>query len=443
MCSVASPRRAASEDACARRILTTIARGAYRRPLRGGEIDTLLTFYRDGRKKGTFETGVQLALRRVLASPNFVFRAEEDPAGAKPGTSFRVSDHELANRLSFFLWSSMPDDQLFRLAEQGQLRKPEVLDAQVRRMIADPRADALMQNFAGQWLHVRNLQNVAPNTDEFPDFDNELRDGLRREIELFFGAVLREDRIVLDLLTADDTFVNERLAKHYGIPYVYGSQFRRVTVPNEARRGLLGKGSILLATSHADRTAPVLRGKWILENLLGTPPPPPPADVPPLEPTPGKVFKTMRERMAMHRDNPACAGCHRVTDPLGFVLENFDGVGAFRVSRERSPRRCDRSRGRRDARERGGRAAPGPPETAGRIHSHAHREADDLRAGPRPGARTICLWSASIVRDASKQDYRFSPVFLGIVEERAVPDAARGQVVRNGKRAACRSEGCS
>ena len=243
-----------------------------------------------------------------------MFRVEDEPtqlpnpnSNSQDGTGvFRVSDHELATRLSFFLWSSMPDATLFRLAEQGQLRRPAVLEAQVRRMLADPRADALMQNFAGQWLHVRNLQNAAPNTDEFPDFDNDLRESLRREIEMFFGAVLREDRPVLDLLTADYTFVNERLAKHYDIPYVYGSQFRRVTLADDARRGLLGKGSILLATSHADRTAPVLRGKWILENLLGTPPPPPPPAFA-LEPTPGIAPKTMRERMAMHRENPACA----------------------------------------------------------------------------------------------------------------------------------------
>src|SRR6185503_15040963 len=336
------------EEPCARRILSRLARGAYRRPLRTGEVDTLLGFYRDGRKKGTFETGVQLALRRMLASPNFVFRAEDEqspitnpksqgPTAKLAAGAFRVNDHEMASRLSFFLWSSMPDESLFRLAEQGQLHRPEVLDAQVKRMIADPRADAMMQNFAGQWLHVRNLQNAAPNTDEFPDFDNDLRESLRREIEMFFGAVLREDRPVLELLTADYTFVNERLAKHYDIPYVYGSQFRRVTLTNDARRGLLGKGSILLATSHADRTAPVLRGKWILENLLGTPPPPPPQVVPPLEQTSAIAPKTMRERMAVHRQNPACAGCHRVTDPLGFVLENFDGVGAWRTREAGAP----------------------------------------------------------------------------------------------------------
>jgi hypothetical protein len=403
-----------AEEACARRILTTLARGAYRRPVRAGEAETLVTFFHEGRKKGTFETGIQLALRRLLASPNFVFRAEDEPADAKPGVAHNVSDNDLASRLSFFLWSSMPDATLFRLAEQGQLRRPEVLGAQVKRMIADPRADAMMQNFAGQWLHVRNLQNAAPNTDEFPDFDNDLRESLRREIEMFFGAVLREDRPVLDLLTADYTFVNERLAKHYDIPYVYGSQFRRVTLTGDARRGLLGKGSILLATSHADRTAPVLRGKWILENLLGTPPPPPPAAFA-LEPTPGSAPKTMRERMAVHRQNPACAGCHRLTDPLGFVLENFDAVGAYRVREAGVP--VDAT----------GTAPDGTPVNGVIELRQAllkHQDAfvftlteklmiyalgRGLEAYDMPVVREI-------VRDASRQDYRFSALLMGIVK---------------------------
>ena len=418
-------RSAESEVGCARRILTTLARRAFRRPLRAGELDSLLTFYRDGRKRGTFESGVQLALRRLLASPSFVFRVEEETQSPNPKTQIPnpkvvegarvVNDFELASRLSFFLWSSMPDETLFRLAEQGQLRRPDVLEAQVRRMIADSRADALMQNFAGQWLHVRNLQNSAPNTDEFPDFDNDLREGLRREIELFFGAVLREDRPVLDLLTADYTFVNERLAKHYDIPYVYGSQFRRVTLTEDGRRGLLGKGSILLATSHADRTAPVLRGKWILENLLGTPPPPPPANVPPLEATPGRVPKTMRERMAVHRENPACAGCHRVTDPLGFSLENFDGVGAWRTPEAGAP--IDSSG-----------TAPEGPAVSGVVELRKallnHQDAfihtlteklmiyalgRGLEAYDMPVVREI-------VRDASRQDYRFSSLMMGIVK---------------------------
>ncbi|HUK35159.1 MAG TPA: DUF1592 domain-containing protein, partial [Vicinamibacterales bacterium] len=320
------PASASAEEDCARRILTGLARRAYRRPVGEGDVAPLLAFYREGRRTGTFETGVQLALRRLLASPSFVFRVEDDPATLAPGAVSRVSDVELASRLSFFLWSSMPDDTLLDLAEANRLHAPAVLEAQVRRMLADPKADALVENFAGQWLQIRNLQNIAPNTDEFPDFDNNLRDAFRRETELFFRSIVREDRDVLDLMTADYTFVNERLAKHYGLPGVYGSQFRRVTLDDENRRGLLGKGSILLVTSHADRTAPTLRGKWILENLLGTPPPAPPANVPPFEQTAGPTPRTIRERMEIHRANPSCASCHRTMDALGFTLENFNAV---------------------------------------------------------------------------------------------------------------------
>jgi len=328
---ICRPSARADEEACARRILAALARRAYRRPVHDSDIAPLLTFYREGRRTGTFETGVQLALRRLLASPTFVFRVEDDPQAVATGAVYRVSDVELASRLSFFLWSSMPDDALLDLAASNRLHVPAVLEAQVRRMLADPKADALVENFAGQWLHLRNLQNIAPNTDEFPDFDNDLRMAFRRETELFFRSVVREDRNVVDLLTADYTFVNERLAKHYGLPGIYGSQFRRVTVTDDARRGLLGKGSILLATSHADRTAPTLRGKWILENLIGTPPPKPPADVPPFEQTAGPKPRTIRERMEIHRANPSCAGCHKTMDALGFTLENFNAVGAWRT----------------------------------------------------------------------------------------------------------------
>jgi hypothetical protein len=328
---ICRPGTATAEDGCARRILTTLARRAYRRPVGEGDVAPLLTFYREGRRKGTFETGVQLALRRLLASPTFVFRVEEDPTAIAARAVYRVSDTELASRLSFFLWSSMPDEVLLDVAASNRLHEPAVLDAQVRRMLADPKADALVENFAGQWLQIRNLQNIAPNTDEFPDFDNDLRDAFRRETELFFRSAMREDRNVLDLMTADFTYVNERLAKHYGLPNVYGSQFRRVTLADDARRGLLGKGSVLLVTSHADRTAPTLRGKWILENLLGTPPPAPPANVPPFEQTAGPKPRTIRERMEIHRANPGCAGCHRSMDALGFTLENFNAVGAWRT----------------------------------------------------------------------------------------------------------------
>jgi hypothetical protein len=289
-----------------------------------------MAFFRAGQEKGGFEAGIQMALRRVLASPSFVFRVEEDATG-KPGTLQRVSDVELASRLSFFLWSSIPDDALLDAASRGQLRNPAVLEREVRRMIADPRSESFVRNFTGQWLQTRNLRTVMPNHDEFPDFDDTLRDSFRRETELFFEAIMREDRNVLDLLTADFTFVDERLAKHYGVPNIYGSHFRRVTLENDARRGLLGKGGLLMVTSRANRTAPVLRGKWILENVLGTPPPPPLPNVPPLEAVAETAPRTLRERMEAHRASPTCAGCHKVMDPLGFALENFDGVGAWRT----------------------------------------------------------------------------------------------------------------
>ena len=276
------PANRSQEEDCATKILSTIARRAFRRPVTKSDLTRLMTFFHSGRQSGTFDSGVQLALRRVLASPSFVFRVE-DTAAMKPGTVGRVSDIELASRLSFFLWSSIPDDTLLDLAARGRLSDPSVLEREVKRMVADPRASGLVQNFTGQWLHVRNLKTITPNHDDFPDFDDTLREAFQRETELFFDAVMREDHSVLDLLTADYTFVNERLAKHYGIPYVYGSHFRRVTLTDDARRGLLGKGALLMVTSHADRTSPTVRGKWILENVLGTPPPPPLPNVPPIE----------------------------------------------------------------------------------------------------------------------------------------------------------------
>jgi hypothetical protein len=327
-----TPASEAEEDACARDILGRLARQAYRRPVDDSDLERLMPFYRDGRAQGSFDAGIQLALRRLLASPAFVFRVEQDPPDAAPGAVFAVSDVELASRLSFFLWSGPPDETLLELAAVHRLSEHSVLAEQVRRMLRDPRASALVENFAGQWLHLRNLETIKPNTDFFPDFDDNLRQAFKREAELFFASIVEENRSVLDLLTADYTFVDERLARHYGIPNVYGSRFRRVPLPPEldARRGLLGKGGILMATSHADRTAPSLRGKWLLENLLGTPPPPPPANVPGLPPEPGAAPKTMRERLDVHRANPACADCHALIDPLGFTLENFDAVGAWR-----------------------------------------------------------------------------------------------------------------
>jgi hypothetical protein len=290
-----------------------------------------MQFYAAGRTHGDFDRGIQSALERILASPKFLFRAEREPAGLAPGAIYPVSDFELASRLSFFLWSSTPDDELLDLASRGKLHEDAVLDRQVRRMLADSRAEALTDNFAGQWLQLRNLKNFQPNTNLFPDFDDNLRQSLREETELLFRSIVHEDRSALDLMTADYTFVNERLAKHYGIPDVYGSRFRRVPVHDEARKGLLGQGSILALTSHAERTSPVLRGKWILENLMGLEVTPPPAGVPPLkEPEQGQKPRTMREQMAEHRANPVCAACHKTLDPIGFALENFDAVGAWR-----------------------------------------------------------------------------------------------------------------
>jgi hypothetical protein len=327
------PANAAGEDACARRIITTFARRAYRGMSNASDVDRLMDFYRTGRKGGSFERGVQMALDRTLASPKFIFRVERDPAGAAPGTVYRISDLELASRLSFFLWSSIPDDQLLDAARQDTLHVPAVLHREVERMLADPKSQALVDNFAGQWLYLRNLKNLQPNSNEFPDFDHNLRTALETETSLFFRSIMREDRNVLDLMTADYTFLNERLAKHYGVPGVKGSHFRRVTVTDDARRGLLGKGAILMVTSHADRTSPVVRGKWILDNLLNAPPPPMPNNVPPLDENPvraGKVL-TMRERMEEHRKNPVCASCHKLMDPIGLSMENFDAVGAWRT----------------------------------------------------------------------------------------------------------------
>jgi hypothetical protein len=322
-----------AEAACARRILTALARRAYRGEVSDADLEALETFFRRGREDGgSFEAGIGLALRRLLASPKFIFRLEPDPPSVAPGAAYALSDRAIASRLAFFLWSSIPDDELLDLADAGRLGDPDVLDAQVRRMLADPKAQALVDNFLGQWLQLRNLENKQPNSHAFPDFDDNLRHALRREVELFFNAVVREDRSVLDLMTADDTFVNERLALHYGIPHVYGSHFRRVTLADESRHGLLGKGALLMVTSHPHRTSPVLRGKWVLENVLGTPPPPPPDAVPPFEEetAPDRPL-SVRARMEQHRRNPACAGCHRMIDPVGLALENFDAVGAWRT----------------------------------------------------------------------------------------------------------------
>ena len=324
---------ASSDDACARSILQSTARRAYRRPVTDKDLRTLMEFYTTGAKDGGFEAGIQLALERILVSPDFLFRIENDQAPNKGTNIYALTDVELASRLSFFLWSSIPDDQLLEVAMKGRLKDPKVLDQQVRRMMADPRSRALVDNFAGQWLVLRNVRDAAPDPDLFPDFDDNLRDAFQRETELFVESQLREDRSVVDLLSANYSFLNERLARHYGVPNVYGDRFRRVTFSDDRRGGLLSHGSLLTVTSYPNRTSPVLRGKWLLETILGTPPPPPPPDVPALEDRgEGGKVASVRERLERHRKNPACSGCHSIMDPLGFALENFDAVGRWRTT---------------------------------------------------------------------------------------------------------------
>jgi hypothetical protein len=330
---VCRPTSSRDEAACAREILSKLARRAYRRPVTEGDVRALFTLYDDERKDGGFEAGISMALQKILVSPEFLFRIERDPSSAAPDSAYRLNDLELASRLSFFLWSSMPDDELLDVAVRGRLQDPAVLEQQVRRMLGDPRSKTLVSNFAGQWLFLRNMRLVQPDVETFTDFDENLREAFQTETELFIGSTLREDRSVLDLLNADYTFLNERLARHYQIPNVYGSHFRRVTLSDEARKGLLGQGSILTVTSYANRTSPTLRGKWVLENILGAPPPPPPPNIPSLRPRDdsGKVL-SLREQMAQHRTNPVCATCHARMDPIGFALDNFNAIGKWRTT---------------------------------------------------------------------------------------------------------------
>ena len=330
------PATASQEEPCAESILSTLTRHAYRRPATARDREALMTFYEEGRRAGTFEDGIELALRRLLASPQFLVRAEKEPANIAAGRPYRISDLELASRLSFFLWSSIPDDELITVASQGRLGNARVLEQEVRRMLADPRSDALVGNFAAQLLYLRNLPATSPDGVFYPDWDDELRQSFRQETELFFESVMRENRNVVDLLTADYTFLNERLARHYGIPNIYGSHFRRVALGPDLdyRRGLLGKGSLLAVTwTQNFRTSPVKRGVWVLENILGTPPPEPPPNVPPLEDSAGGSQKilTLREQMTVHRKNQPCAGCHKIMDPIGFALDNFDADGRWRT----------------------------------------------------------------------------------------------------------------
>jgi len=417
------PANKTDEDVCARRIISTLARRAYRGHTTPADVERLHDFYVLGRKQGSFETGIQTALQRILASPKFAFRVERDPGTVPAGTVYRISDLELASRLSFFLWSSIPDDDLLRVAASGTLHTPAVLHQQVRRMLTDPKSDALIQNFAGQWLYLRNLKNFQPNSLEFPDFDDNLRQAFQKETELFFASVMHEDRNVLDLMTADYTFLNERLAKHYRVPGIYGSHFRRVTLKDDARRGLLGKGAILMVTSHPDRTSPVVRGKWVLDNLLSAPVPPMPNNVPPLneDPNRGGRMLTMRERMEEHRRNPTCAACHKIMDPIGLSMENFDAVGAWRT--------------------RDGGTLGNPINATGELLDGTKIDGvvtlrDALVRQPELFVGTVVeklmiyalgrgLGYADmpevrrIVRESSAQDYRFTSLILGVVDSTA------------------------
>jgi hypothetical protein len=428
-----SCRSTAADDAvCARKILSTLARRAYRHPVTNADLEPVMAMYDAGRKSGNFEAGIERGLRLILANPKFIFRTESAPAR---GTVARVSDVELASRLSFFLWSSIPDEELLTVAAQGKLNQPAMLEKQIKRMLADPKSRALVDNFASQWLLLRNLKSHVPTPGDFPNFDNELRQAFRTETEMFFEAVMREDRSVLDLLNADYTFVNERLARHYGIPNVYGSQFRRVKIANEERRGLLGQGSILTVTSQPNRTSPVLRGKWILENVLGTPPPPPLPNVPALpDNEAGQEPKSLRARLEYHRRTPTCATCHRVMDPLGLALENFDGVGEWRIK------------------EPGGNIDPvGQLADGSKVDGPiALRQA--LMRHPEMFARTITekLMTYGLGRgmessdmpvvrmiadDVAKQNYRFSAVVLAIAKsmpfqmKKTMDEAPQGTLV--------------
>ena len=413
---VCRPASAQDGDECATTILSSLARRAYRRPVTVGDVAPLMAFYRESRAVG-FDAAIQTALRRLLVSPEFLMRVERDPSGAEPGTSYRISDLELASRLSFFLWSSIPDEELLSLAERGRLREATVLAAQVKRMLADSRSAAFVANFAGQWLFLRNLQATVPVQSVFPDFDDTLRQAFRRETELFFDSLVREDRSVLDLLRAEYTFLNERLARHYGVPNVKGSHFRRVALePGSARAGILGHGSILSVTSYPDRTSPVIRGKWILENLLGTPPPPPIPNVGELRPTNGEgVVLSMRERMEQHRRNPVCASCHAMMDPLGLSLENFDAVGKWRTLGESSASidasgvfpdgtRFEGAAGLRQMLLQSDRFVPTVTE---KLLTYALGRG--LEYYDAPAVREI-------VRSAARDEYRFSTLIAGVVQ---------------------------
>ena len=411
-----SPATRQDEEPCATEILSAIGRRAYRRPLTDADLDTLLGVFRTGRAEGdSFEVGIRWGLERILIDPDFLYRMVPDPVDAEPGTPYRLTDLQLAARLSFFLWSSLPDDVLLDAAGAGRLSDPAVLESEVRRMLADPRAGALATNFAGQWLHLRNVRAVAPDVNAFPEFDDNLREAFRRETELLFDHHVRENRRVVELLTSETTFLNERLARHYGVPGVYGSHFRSVAT-HGARQGLLGHGSILTVTSYATRTSPVLRGKWLLENILGAPPPPPPSDVPDLEEADAaETPRSMRERMEQHRANPVCASCHTRMDPLGFALENFDAIGKWRTTEAGTP--IDASGTLPD-----GASFDGPAELRSML---AGRESEFVTTVTNK-LLTYALGRGveyydmpairAILHEAAPAGYRWSSIILGIVK---------------------------
>lgn len=414
---VCRPATAKDEEPCARTILATLARRAFRRPVTDSDIQPLLAFYKSGRAQGDFDQGIEKALRAMLVSPDFLFRMERDPAGLAAGAVHRVDDFDLASRLSFFLWSSIPDDQLLALAEKRQLHDPAVLCRQVERMLDDPKSQALVDNFAGQWLYLRNMETVKPDPVVFPEFDDTLRQSMESETSLFFQSIVRDDRSVLDLLDANYTFLNQRLAQHYGIPNIYGSEFREVALTNPNRGGLLGQGSILTVTSYPNRTSVVQRGKWILSALLGSPPPPPPPDIPELVPQ-GKDGRqlTMREQMEQHRSNSVCASCHARMDPLGFALENYDGVGKWRAKDAGSV--IDATGKLPD-----GTAFDGP---AGLKKTLADSHRDEFLTNFTDKLLTYALGRGleyydqpairAINREAARDDYRFSAIVTAIVD---------------------------
>ena len=415
---VCYPTEIAQEEACADEILSTLARRAFRRPVVRDDVAPLLALYRTGREEGTFEQGIEFALRGVLIDPEFLFRIERDPGDVVPLAAYQLSDLELASRLSFFLWSSIPDVELLNVAAGGRLSEPAVLEQQVARMLADERSEALVDNFFGQWLLLRNMREVSPDPDAFLDFDENLRDAMERETELFVESQVRDDRSVIDLLRADYTYLNERLARHYGIPEVYGNHFRRVTVGDEGRHGLLGHGSILTVTSYPNRTSPTKRGLWVLESLLGSPPPPPPPEVPGLpDANHGDVGRSlsMRERMDVHRTSPVCASCHMQMDPLGFSLENFDGIGAWRTDEDGAPIDAASTLPH-------GESFEGPTGLRGVILGQEERFAETVTEKLLTYAlgRGVEYYDAPairrITRDAASSDYRWSSVIQGIVE---------------------------